>query len=369
MTFPKSSFAFENPLSVPNNKFGIHILFPSEIGEAAKLVNSSGGDWGYVVIPIQSKDKDLDKWQKFMDEAKEFHVIPIIRLATEGDYFNTSVWAKPTFEDVLDFANFLTSLDWPTKNKYVVIFNEPNRSDEWVGQTNPGEYAQILNYAVEVFKSRSEDYFIISAGLDNAASNLTGQSINEYDFIEKMNDEVPGIFGLIDGLGSHSYPNPGFRQPPSVFTAKSIYSFFYEKKLVYRLSGKNLPVFITETGWSKDYVSESEIASYYINAFRNVWSDEDIVTVSPFLLQAGDGPFSQFSLTTSWGKSKIYEAIEKMHKIRGKPQPQVTFYPQEPKNLSSTIANKRFIDQKLESVSLQLPSGIKQILKWFLGYK
>ena len=35
------------------NKFGIHILDPSELQQAAELVNSSGGDWGFVTIVIR----------------------------------------------------------------------------------------------------------------------------------------------------------------------------------------------------------------------------------------------------------------------------------------------------------------------------
>src|SRR5258705_11328911 len=118
------ALAFYDPLTVPNNKFGIHILFPFEARLASTLVNSNGGDFGYVIIPIQSGDKNLVKWQKFMNDCKEFHLIPIIRLATEGDYFNTTVWRKPTKEDVLDFANFLNSLNWPTTIRYIVVFNE-----------------------------------------------------------------------------------------------------------------------------------------------------------------------------------------------------------------------------------------------------
>src|SRR5581483_2883827 len=91
------AFAIEDPFSHPNNKIGIHILFPSELSNAAKLVNSNGGQWGYVLIPVQSGDKDLQKWQKFMDDCKTLHLIPIIRLATEGDYFNTTVWRKPDY--------------------------------------------------------------------------------------------------------------------------------------------------------------------------------------------------------------------------------------------------------------------------------
>src|ERR1035437_3215886 len=66
----KSSFAYYDPTSKPNNIVGIHILFPSELSEAARLVNSTGGDWGYVTIPIQASDKNLIKWQGFMDDAR-----------------------------------------------------------------------------------------------------------------------------------------------------------------------------------------------------------------------------------------------------------------------------------------------------------
>ena len=63
---PHNIYAITNPLDFPNNKIGVHILFPSEIYNAAKLVNGNGGEWGYVVIPIQAKDRDMKKWQKFM---------------------------------------------------------------------------------------------------------------------------------------------------------------------------------------------------------------------------------------------------------------------------------------------------------------
>src|SRR5437868_13182611 len=88
------AYAITDPLQMPNNIFGVHILFPAELDNAAKIINSNGGDWGYVTIPIQSGDKSINKWQEFMNHAKELHIIPILRLATEGDYFNTSVWRK-----------------------------------------------------------------------------------------------------------------------------------------------------------------------------------------------------------------------------------------------------------------------------------
>src|SRR5215469_8113317 len=109
-SFVKPALAIDNPLSVPNNKIGIHILDVSELPQAAQLVNSGGGDWGYVTIPIQASDENLVKWQKFMDDCKKYHIIPIIRLATVDDYFDTQAWQTPTENDIVDFAVFLNSL-------------------------------------------------------------------------------------------------------------------------------------------------------------------------------------------------------------------------------------------------------------------
>ncbi len=370
MFFPQQVYAVENPLAVPNNKFGIHILFPEELDQAARLVNGNGGDWGYVTIPIQAGDKNLIKWQAFMDSAKTLHVIPIVRLATEGDYFNTKVWRKPEALDVLDFANFLNSLDWPTKNRYVIIFNEVNRGNEWGGSPNPEEYTDILHYASIVFKSKSQDFFIIAAGLDNAAENIAGTAINEYDFIRSMYNFDPDIFNQIDGLGSHSYPNPGFTQPPSKQNNKSIASFRYERSFVENLGQKRLPIFITETGWSENSLSQSTIASYYQDAFTSVWLDDDIIAVTPFLLRAGIGEFTVFSFIDSNGSPKAqYATLERMEKVKGNPK-RIEISPH--KVLGETITNndfpkKNFIHtSQKENTLLQIPPNVKILLKWLL---
>ena len=353
--------AIADPLSVPNNKFGVHILFTTELSEAARLVNSGGGDLGYVTIPIQASDKDLEKWQKFMDDSGKLHLIPIIRIATENYHFNTSVWRKPKSDDILDFANFLNSLEWPVKNRYIIIFNEVNRGDEWEGNPNPQEYARALDYAVNVFKSLSEDFFIISAGLDNASAN------DQYYYMIQMDQEVPGIFGKIDGLGSHSYPNPAFSVPPWITTNKSISSFKFERNLAFELSGKNLPVFITETGWSREKVSENQIASYFTYAFKNVWSDQNIVAVTPFLLQAGHGPFFPFSLVHEDGSfNEISKALQRIQKTKGEPTiniiPSSYFF----KN-TGNVPFKIFPQKnQYENLSIKRAEAITPFFKWLL---
>lgn len=314
------AYAIEDPRLLPNNKFGIHILFPTELSQAAKLVNSNGGDWGYVIIPIQATDRDLLKWQSFFDQAKLLHITPIIRLATDGDYFNTKVWRKPSNEDILDFANFLNSLDWPTKNRYVSIYNEVNRADEWGGEVNPKDYAELLSYAVTVFKSKNEDFFVISAGMDNAAPNQGVEFMNQYTYYQQMQAAVPGIFAQIDGFASHSYPNPGFSQSPSTNTRMSIYSYQYEKQLLDSYANKSLPIFITETGWTGEGISDDTRASYYQEAFSKVWTDSNIIAVTPFLLQGSGGPFEKFTfIKNDQSETKQYIAYKGLLKLKGSP--------------------------------------------------
>lgn len=316
----KPAFAIVNPLSVPNNKIGIHILDTSELPQAAQLVNSGGGDWGYVTIPIQASDENLVKWQNFMDECKKYHIIPIIRLATVDDYFDTEAWQTPTENDIVDFAVFLNSLDWPTKNRYIIVYNEVNRGDEWGGQADPAGYAHLLSFAVTVFKSASPDFFVISAGLDNAAPDQGTTYINEYNYLTQMNQAVPGIFNQIDGIASHSYSNPGFSQPPDATSPMGVGSFFHERSLIESMSNKVLPVFITETGWSSASVSPDTEVQYYNQTLQTIWDDPDIVAITPFLLNAGAGPFEQFSFIDSNGNpTKQYKYIYSLQKVKGKP--------------------------------------------------
>ena len=358
------SYAIYDPLSSNNNKFGIHILFPDELSEAASLVNSNGGDWGYVTIPIKASDKDLDKWQSFFNNCKKYHLIPILRLATYGDYFEKASWSKPSDYDILDFANFLNNLSWPTRNRYIIVYNEQNRGDEWGGIPNASEYAEILDYAVTAFKEKNEDFFIILGGLDNASINVADQYINQYTYMYQMEDAVPGIFSKIDGISSHAYPNPAFSSPPS-YSRIGIYSFFYQKEIADTFSNKNLPVFITETGWSSDKISYNNQSEYYEVAFNGYWNDPNIIAVTPFIFQAGSGPFEQFSFKKNGQKTKIYDTYISFSKTKGEPVlAKENIYEDK---LNYALPTKRFdTNETLDSVFKKINSSARNFFKWFL---
>lgn len=320
VSFP--AYAVTDPLARPNNFVGIHILFTEELAKASELVNSSGGDWGYVTIPIQFTDRDLEKWQKFMNEAKQHHLIPILRLSTEPDYKNTSVWRIPTEYDIVDLANFLNSLDWPTKNRYIIVFNEVNRHDEWGGiPPNPEQYADTLDYSVDAFKARSEDFYMIMGGMDNAAPNDGQQYLNYFEYLKQMARYNPDVFKKIDGFSSHSYPNPNFAQPPSASGVVSTSTYLHEYEYINNLAGKKVPAFITETGWNNEAVSEEKIAFYYKETFTNIWKNhsDKIVAVTPFILQSHGG-FDKFTFLRNGAPTKYFTAVKELSKVRGTPE-------------------------------------------------
>lgn len=294
--------AVTDPLNVPNNKFGMHIISGNnkEASETADLVNHLG-DWGYITVVIENKDKNIDKWQNFFNELRRKHLIPLVRIATQpgGDY-----WVRPDESEPESWAQFLDKLVWPTKNRYVIIYNEPNHATEWGKQVDPRGYAQVLDKTITALKNKNPDFFVMNAGFDASAPHQPPNYYDEAAFIREMNSEVPSIFDKLDGWSSHSYPNPGFIGSPKASGKGTVRTWRWELQLLKSLGvTKDLPIFITETGWKhsegmqqiKGFPSPETVAGYYKDAFENAWNDPKIVAVTPFILSYNHAPFDHFS--------------------------------------------------------------------------
>ncbi len=366
LVFPLKTNAIYDPTASANNKFGIHILFPEEIDQAANLINSSGGDWGYVTVPIRDSDRDLIKWQKFMDDCRKFHVIPLLRIATDGDYFVKGSWTIPSNLYVIDFANFLDSLNWPTKNRYVIIFNETNRGDEWGGSPDAAAYAKILDFSIDAFKKRSDKFFIIMGGLDNASINIPGTSVYQLTYLQQMEDAVPGLFKKLDGLSIHAYPNPAFSTAPNYTGTNGISSFKFEQNLVKEFSGKTLPVFITETGWTSTKIDIPTQIEYYKEAFKNVWNDKTIIAVTPFLLHAETDPFRQFSFILDNHQTDLYKGYQGIPKTKGSPQI-------EPETIQTTaksvvLRTRYFTSEFSKNIANMFNPQARSFMRWLFNF-
>lgn len=321
--------AVSDPLAVPNNRFGIHIISASvdESSPSASLVNSNGGDWGYLTVLIESGDRNVNKWQEFFNDLRRRHLIPLVRMAT---YPIGDKWKAPVVGEEEVWADFLNNLNWPTKNRYVIIYNEPNHAQEWEGRISPKEYAQVLDKTISSLKQRSNDFFVLNAGFDSSTPHQPPNYYDELRFLTEMNQEVPGIFNKLDGWATHAYPNPGFVGSPNGTGRGTVRSWVWEQQILFSLGlNKLLPIFITETGWKHDegqqfqanLPSIGSVSDFYINTFQGAWSNLRVAAVTPFVLSYQSPPFDHFSFK-KWSDNSWYpqfEAIKSLPKVSGKP--------------------------------------------------
>jgi len=323
LLIPPHAYANYDPTTVPNNKYGIHIVDTNDIADVASLVNSTGGDWGYVTMVLSDNERDHDRWQNIFNQMRRLHLIPIVRLAT---HVEGNAWVKPTKDRFYETINVLNSLNWPTENRYVILFNEPNHANEWGGDLNPEEYAEYLATFAQELKRSSPDYFILPAGLDASAAS-DGAAMDEAEYLRRMVAAKPEILTLVDGWTSHAYPNPGFSGSPYAIGRGTLTTYQWELSYLSTLGlAKNLPVFITETGWQhvegKSYIpgllSSDQVGTNLQLAAQTVWSDPQIAAITPFLFNYQDVPFDHFSFkqigsSLFYSQYDAYQAISKIH--------------------------------------------------------
>lgn len=322
--FPKSVIAIYDPTSVPNNKFGIHITQEADLEEAAKLVNSSGGDWGYATIVIRKDQRDTLRWQNVFNQMRRLHLIPIVRIATQQQ---NGGWEKPSVDEIDGWVSFLSSLNWPTQNMYVAIGNEPNHAKEWGGEISPEDYALYLNAFVDKARAKSSDFFLLAAALDFSARSDV-QSLDATQFIKRMLKSKADIIDRVDGWNSHSYPNPAFSGSEKASGRGTVASFAWELSYLKNMGVvKKLPVFITETGWAHNMgglesnnLDPDVLGEKYKYAFKSVWNDPRVVAVTPFIYTYQDAPFDVFSWQKKDGSFYSFvDTFKSLEKPNGDP--------------------------------------------------
>lgn len=313
----------DDPLWEENNKFGLYVYAENKdfFERAEELVNAKDGDWGYVLVPYNVKDYDYQKWEQVFKQLRDKHLIPVIQLhdVDLDDY--------P--EQTKKAASFLNSFIWPIRYRYVSVYNEPNDKNFWYGKVDPAEYSKILNFTIDAFKGENPDFYMLNAGL-NASANDSSSSMDSLEFMRQMELEVPGIFDKLDGWASHSYPQPNFSGNPGNTGRWSIQA--YDSELAYLKNvikvTKDLPVFITETGWAhaeganynSSFLPDDTVADYFVEAYEDVWLKDDRVrAVMPFTVRY-DPPHDHFSwLNKDNVPYKHFDVVKSMKKVKGKP--------------------------------------------------
>lgn len=361
---PSVVLAKYDPFTRPNNPYGIHIVDPNDLTDAAPLVNSSGGDWGYVTVVIPDNDRDIGKWQHVFDTMRRLHIIPIVRIATHSD---SGHWTIPTKDDAAGWVTFLNKLNWPIENRYIILFNEPNHANEWGGTIDPEGYADVFMVFASQLRVASEDFFILPAGLDVSAQS-DGKSLDAESFIQRMIGHNAAMLSAMDGWTSHSYPNPGFSAHPSKAGRGSLETFRWELTILASLGlTKRLPVFITETGWEHSsgkaeatgLLSTDTVSQYIQQAASSIWRDPQITAITPFVMNYQDYPFDHFSWK-KYGSNEyyaMYSAYQGIKKAKGQPKQRQSY------ELLTTFIPERLVSSSTYTIRTTITNTGQGILE------
>ncbi|TXI31248.1 MAG: hypothetical protein E6Q58_05380 [Niabella sp.] len=324
---PSDSDNIQKNIGYQNNKFGLYVYaeVSDYIDKADELANSNGGEWGYVLIPYNVKDRNLDRWSHVFELLYEKKLIPIIQL-WDLDIDDE----EEELKQIKGSAKFLNSLKWPITKKYISAYNEVNDAKFWKGKIDPEGYATVLNTTIEEFKKLDKDFFIMN-GAFNASARTGGDYLDARTFMRRMHKQMPGIFTRLDGWASHPYPQPNFTGSPKATGRDSIRAYEWELEILkedFDVNTDRLPVFITETGWphkegendNRSYLDKYKTADYIKEAFENVWlKDDRIVAVTPFTVRY-DEPFDHFSWITKEGNNyPQFDAVKSIKKVKGNP--------------------------------------------------
>jgi len=306
--------------AVETTKMGMHILNPGELSQAKELIQIKDypDKWQYMTIPFTLADIEKEKeWQAFFDEARQKKVIPLVRLATGVE---NGAWKIPTRRNITDQIAVLSRLTWPTDQRHIMVFNEVNHAKEWGGKIDPEGYTDILAFTTNWAHSEGLNYVVLPAAMDLAAPNgsVTREAFSYLSAVHAADSEV---FNSLDAWNSHSYPNPAFSSSPQRVGKNSLRGFEHELAFLKDKTNRELPVYITETGWEDSSSTGKYLSSYYQYALQHIWSNDRVVAVTPFVFKGDPGPFTRFSFVRGDGTpTRQYTAFQTaLHNFYAKP--------------------------------------------------
>lgn len=299
------------PAMAKGEVLGIHILAPGEIERANKLLDHGDDKDKFVTVPLTLGDLNKKtEWQHFFDEAQSLKMHPIIRYTTR---FENGAWTIPTRADVVAMTTFLSSLEWHRPELTVILFNEPNHASEWGGTIDPEGFASLSLFATQWLATEPKTYTILPAAMDLAADG-NKNTMEAFAYWTRVLTAEPTLLDHFTGWNSHSYPNPAFSASPDRTGKNSLRGYETELAFAKKYTTKDFPVYITETGWNQDLLTNQRLKTYFTKAYENIWSsDKRIVAVTPFLLQGAPGTFAPFSFLDKDGKPTMaYEVYQQI---------------------------------------------------------
>ncbi|MBS1123345.1 MAG: hypothetical protein H6Q90_5573 [Deltaproteobacteria bacterium] len=335
-----------DPLAPPPSRFGIGLVAvgtPLEWDRASELVGPGG--WIKLIFAgiTPAMHEAPPEWQQAITEVYARDLIPVIRFGPDFGDRNvrkqSNDGAHHHYEALASaYAAVVGSLprrpSWPL---VVELHNEPDLCYEWA--CDPGdvparagvqagwlgyedaaaEYAAFVRDTSAALHALGDHRVIVlNGGLAPGgarACECGGEGfvggITSLDFLRAMQTAVPEIWNSLDGFASHAYPasGEGFGFFPSYDQAKT--GLYYDRREL-AVIGRDLPVYVTETGWTTDQGargSREDIAAWTRDAYTNDWLVmPEVRAVMPFILASPD--WNSFAwISDSGGHYPVFDAV------------------------------------------------------------
>ncbi len=191
-----------------------------------------------------------------------------------------------------DYADFVRAFvnRYKTGSPYgrvpaIEIWNEPNLSREWGGQTpNAGQYVQLLKAAYTAAKQADPNVTVISAGL-SPTETYNSEATPDDVYLQQMYNA--GAANHFDVLGAHG---AGYKAPPQMSPDQVAADPYYGghrffcfrrvedlRNVMVKNGDSNKQVWLLEFGWSTDpihpayswfKVTQDQQAQYIVDAYR-----------------------------------------------------------------------------------------------------
>ncbi|HKN94727.1 MAG TPA: hypothetical protein VJU60_10375 [Thermoleophilaceae bacterium] len=194
------------------------------------------------------------------------------------------------------------------------VWNEENAVAFWHPQDDaPGRYADLYLATRKAIKAVDPNATVVVGGL---ALGQPGSATDEVDFLNRMFAHRPDLRGNVDAIALHPYQR----------NLSDVYARIARvREAIDRLAGPSVPIEITEIGWSRSSVPESERAADLRTLATDLpRSDCNIDRLIPF--QWIDGYGGTFGIANSNGtpmpSGQAYlDAVRTMRGLSSTPAP------------------------------------------------
>lgn len=243
-------------------RFAIHTIRADDT--ALRLVREAGFSWVVQLLEWREVEpapgRKVWEYPDVLVQGCEYYGLNLaLRLDHPPNWAVQPAGDEQVPVDVTAYARFVREVAERYRHRVqaYIIWNEPNLSEEWLGQRpDPAAYTALLKAAYHAVKAADSEAIVVSAGLA-PTNELSDQAVDDRVYLQNMYEVAARHY--FDVLGAHPY---GFAYSPDDLSEAHEGLNFARlsqiRDIMIRNGDKTKPVWATEMGWTVSTVPESK---------------------------------------------------------------------------------------------------------------